>query len=345
VKVSDGLAFPFQESPEFGLVSEVAPGILWARLPLPYRLDHINVYFIEDDGGWAIVDCGIADADSRAAWVRLLEGPLAGARFTQLIVTHHHPDHIGLAGWICEKLEIPLLTSLGSYLGCTNICLSPGAMEAQSYREFYRDHGMQQDVASVVLTLGHAYLRLVTQLPATFRRIVSGDTLRLGGRDFIVLSGDGHAPEQVMLYSKMDDIFLAADQVMTKVTPNIGVWVVDPTGDPLGLYLRSLRMLEQSISEGSLVLPGHHLPFVGLHERCRQLIAHHVDRCEAIALSCASSPQSVAEVLPVLFPRKLDVHQLGFAFNEVHAHINYMLQRGELEQIQVSGISKVRPPA
>jgi glyoxylase-like metal-dependent hydrolase (beta-lactamase superfamily II) len=324
------LDFPFPEAPAPGSVIKVADGILWARVPLPFKLDHVNIYLIEDDGGWAVVDTGIGDARTIAAWQALLEGPLAGAKLTRLIVTHFHPDHIGLAGWLCEKHDMPLLTTQTCYLGCLNISLSPGASDSQIYHDFYRSHGLAEDVTKLVGTLGHAYLRQVLPLPATFQRLVAGDKLKIGRFDFEVLSGDGHAPEQLMLYAREQGIFLAADQVLAKITPNISVWAVEPKGDPLGLYLRSLRALQDQIARDVLVLPGHQLPFHGLHDRCAELAAHHFERCDRILESCKASPRTVAELVPVLFTRPLDPHQLSFAFSETLAHVNLLVHQGRL---------------
>lgn len=325
-----GLSFPHAAPPPTGAVVEIAPGILWTRIPLPFRLDHVNIFLIEDGDGWAVVDTGISNQPTREVWDALVSGPLAGRRLTRLIVTHYHPDHIGLAGWLCERFDIPLLTSQTAYLGCINISLSPGALEAKPYRDFYLRHGMSEETAAIVSTQGHGYLRMVTPLPMSFGRLVAGDTLMIGGRRFDVLSGDGHAPEQIMLFAPGDNVFLAADQVLAKITPNISVWAVDPEGDPLGLYIRSLNAIRDRIPADALVLPGHQLPFTGLHARCAELIEHHEERCERIAEACAQGPRSVAEVLPAIFPRPLDPHQLSFAFSEVHAHVNFMLRRGQL---------------
>ncbi len=324
------LQFPFPEPPAPGQVIAVAPGVLWARIALPFRLDHVNIYLIEDGDGYAVIDTGIGDEATRAAWLALTAGPLAGKRLTRLVVTHYHPDHIGLAGWLCERFDIPLLTSQTSYLGCLNISLSPGAAEAPVYRDFYQRHGLSAEVTQVVSTLGHGYLRMVTPLPPVFTRVVAGDVLDIGGRAFHVLSGDGHAPEQLMLHCPEAKIFLAADQVLAKITPNISVWAVDPQGDPLGLYLRSLRALSAAIPPETLVLPGHQLPFRGLQARCAELADHHGERCRLIAEACRQRPHSVAELVPVMFHRPLDPHQLSFAFSEVFAHVNAMLRRGEL---------------
>ena len=181
---------------------------------------------------------------------------------------------------------------------------------------------------------------MVKPLPPTFLRVVAGDVLKIGGRNFRVLTGDGHAPEQIMLWCEDDGVFLAADQVLAKITPNVSVWAVDPDGDPLGLYLRSLRTLRATVPADVLVLPGHQLPFRGLHTRITELIAHHEERCATIADACAKAPRSVADLVPVLFPRKLDPHQMSFAFSETLAHVNTMLREHQLAWAETRGAVK-----
>jgi glyoxylase-like metal-dependent hydrolase (beta-lactamase superfamily II) len=327
---SGSLDYPFPAPPVPGDVVEVAAGILWARIPLPFRLNHVNVYVLEDGDGWAVLDTGIGNDATRAAWDALIAGPLAGRRLTRLLVTHFHPDHIGLAGWLCERFELSLLTSQTTYLSCLNISLSPGALDAKPYRDFYLRNGLDPATTARVTTQGHGYLRMVTGLPPTFERLVAGDSLSIGGRTFSVLSGDGHAPEQLMLYCANEKLLLAADQVLAKISPNVSVWAVDPHGDPLGLYLRSLTSLKCSLPTDTLVLPGHQLPFHGLHTRSDELIRHHEERCAAIAAACRSKPCSAAELVPVIFRHALDAHQMSFAFSEVLAHVNFMLREGIL---------------
>jgi glyoxylase-like metal-dependent hydrolase (beta-lactamase superfamily II) len=298
----DALVYPVQEPPAPGSVVEVAPGLLWARIPLPFRLDHINVYLIDDGVGWAILDTGIGNEATRVLWSAMAGGPLAGRAFTRLIVTHHHPDHIGLAGWLCERFRIPLLTSETAYLLCQNVSLSPGALDAKPYRDFYLRHGLDAASTQRVATQGHAYLKMVSGLPPTFERLVAGDTLRIGGRIFEVLTGNGHAPEQVMLYCPTDNVFLAADQVLAKITPNISVWAVNPKGDPLGRYLRSLAEIKERIPADALVLPGHQLPFRGLHTRTDELALHHEKRCALIAEACRSARARLQSWSPCFSP-------------------------------------------
>ncbi|HLW93500.1 MAG TPA: MBL fold metallo-hydrolase [Roseiarcus sp.] len=328
---SSGLTHPYAAPPSPGEAIEIASGVLWARLPLPFRLDHINLYFLDDGDGWAVIDAGIASQPARDAWDALLAGPLSGRRLTRLVVTHAHPDHIGLAGWLTERFGVPLLASQTAYLDCLSLSLDPGRLEAKVYTDFYRRNGLDDETNKLLSTLGHGYLKMITPLPSTFQRLVAGERLRIGGRDFAVLSGDGHAPEQIMLYDGPSRLLLVADQVLAKISPNVSVSPVDPNGDPLGLYLRSLAALSRDIADDALVLPGHGLPFFGLKERIDQLIAHHDARCRALLDACRAGPRAPAELLGVIFSRDLDPHQMGFAFNELLAHLNFMLREGTLK--------------
>ena len=332
--LAPGLTFPHATPPKPGTFCEVAPGILWLRLALPYRLDHVNVYLVDDGDGFTVIDTGIDDVPTRAAWDALLAGPLAQRPLSCVLVTHYHPDHIGLAGWLCERTGAPLLMSETDYLISLAMHLDPGQLNAEPYRSFYRSHGLDADTTQRLLTNGHRYLRMVSGLPRTFRRLIAGELLRIGTREFEVLTGGGHAPEQVMLFCRAEDLFLCADQVLARISPNISVQAMDPHGDPLGIYLRSLGGLKRDIPESALVLPGHNLPFVGLHARIDELAAHHEARCGAIEEACRRAAHTAAELVPVVFHRAIDdPHQMGFAFSEVLAHVNYMLRENRLEQV------------
>lgn len=324
------ISFPVATPPATGECLEIAPGILWTRLALPFRLNHVNIYLIEDGDGYAAVDTGIADEGTKEAWQTLLAGPLKHTRLTRLIVTHHHPDHIGLAGWLCSEFGIPLLTSQTGFLACNNISLSPNALGSDAYRAFYRAHGMSDATAETVSTQGNFYLRMVTPLPLTFFRLVAGEKLKVGRRVFDILSGDGHAPEQIMLYDAAAGLLLAADQVLARITPNVSVWAVEPDGDPLGLYTRSLMSIAAGLPDDTFVLPGHELPFYGLHTRIGEILAHHEERCDVILKAVLQAPMTVADLVPVLFTRPLDPHQMSFAFSETHAHVNLLIHREKL---------------
>lgn len=337
------LTFPFAEPPAPGTVTAVAPGLLWARLALPFRLDHVNIYFIETDDGFLIVDTGISDKPTRAAWETLFAGPLKGARFAGLIVTHHHPDHIGLAGWLTERLDIPLLTSRTAFFACLTFFNSPELLAASPYSRFYIRHGMSEDLAAVVSTMGHDYMRMLSKPPFTYQRLAAGDLLPAGGRTFEVMSGDGHSPEQLMLHAPADKLFLAADQVIEKISPNVSVTAFEPWGNPLGAFLASQEAIAATVADDTLVLAGHRLPFYGAAARCRALVAHHRERCDVIADACAAAPKSAADLIPVLFDKRpLSPHETSFAFSEILAHLNHMAALGEVTWEEDGGRARVR---
>jgi glyoxylase-like metal-dependent hydrolase (beta-lactamase superfamily II) len=329
-KPQDGdLRYPFPEPPQKKHIVEIAEGVLWLRLPLPFRLDHINIYLIDDGDGWAVLDTGIANAATKELWSFLISGRLGGRKLTRLIATHYHPDHIGLAGWFAEQHGLPLITTLTTYLQCAVIAARPIGLDDKPYRDFYFRNGLTSEVAALLGMQGKGYLSMTTPLPPVFERIVAGDQLRVGGRVFEVLTGDGHAPEQAMLYCAEDKLFFAADQVLDKVSPNISVWATEPHGDPLGLYLRSLKELKARLPDDVTVLPSHNAPFIGLHARADQIAAHHERRC-ATLLKAAGKPASPAELVPALFHGPLDSLNMTFAFSETLAHVNHLLRDGRL---------------
>lgn len=328
------LEFPFESGPAYGDVTEVADGLLWLRIPLPYLLDHVNIYLVQDGDSWVVIDTGIQTDEAIAVWQQLFDGPLKGFCISRVIATHFHPDHIGLAGWMCERFNAPLLTSFSTYMGSQVISLAPEKNSLRQFFDFYISHGMTEEGAGIVAIQGNEYLQCVSDLPSTFLRLMMPDTLEIGNRSFRVLSGDGHAPEQIMLYCAEEKLLFAADQVIEKISPNVSVYAGEPKGDPLGHFLRSLRLLRNEIPDDVLVLPGHRRPFYGLQLRCKELEAHHEIRCDLIRSACAKAPQSVADLVPVLFPRQLDPHQMSFAFTETLAHVNRLVRRGEIETVK-----------
>jgi glyoxylase-like metal-dependent hydrolase (beta-lactamase superfamily II) len=325
------LRMPFAEPPPPGQATEVAPGVLWLRLALPFRLDHVNIYVMEDGPGWAVVDTGIGDEATEAIWRGLLGGLLGGRPMTRIIATHFHPDHAGMAGWLCDRTGAALHMAQTEYLTSLVFQMRPDLLESEPHVSFYRDHGLSEEVTHGLLSGGHRYLRMMTGLPRTFRRLAAEEVVEIGGRYWQVLTAGGHSAEQVMLHCAADRLLLAADQIMVRISPNISVQAMDPQGDPLGIYLRSLQRLKATIAEDTLVMPGHHLPFLGLHRRADELIEHHEARCDAILDACRSRGLTAAELVPVVFRRPIDdPHQMGFAFSEALAHINHLERRKRL---------------
>lgn len=329
------LRYPFETPPNPDEVIEVAPGVLWVRLRLPFLLNHVNVYLLADDDGWTLVDTGFGNEDTIAAWTALFDGALRGFAITRLIVTHSHPDHVGLAGWLVERFKCRFAMSQVEYLQSV-YHQNRGTEERKlAQRLFFRRHGMDEEITEQLLGRGQDYLKRVSSLPTSYQRISHGDEVAIGQRRFKVITGGGHALDQVMLYCAADKLFLSADQVLSKISPNVSVWAVEPDQNSLGEYLASLASLTTTLPYDALVLPGHGVPFYGLKTRIKQLADHHEERCELIADACRTSPKTSAELVQVVFhKRKLDAHQTGFAAGELIAHVNYMLVEGRLSTVE-----------
>jgi glyoxylase-like metal-dependent hydrolase (beta-lactamase superfamily II) len=340
---AEALRYPWEIHPGHDQVVEVMPGVLWVRLKLPFRLNHVNIYLLADGDGWTMVDSGFGNEESIAAWTTLFEGPLKHVKVSRLIVTHSHPDHVGLAGWIVERFGCPLYMSQVEYLQSVYHQNRGTAERVDAQRLFFRRHGMDESLTDNLLSRGQDYLKRVSVLPPSYRRISHGDDVVIGTRRFKVITGGGHALDQVMLYCADDKLFLSADQVLSKISPNVSVWAVEPEQNSLGEYLASLASLTTSLPYDLLVLPGHGVPFYGLKTRIKQLADHHEDRCRLIAEACRVVPQTSKELVPVVFHKHvLDVHQMGFAAGELIAHVNYMLVEGRLTSEVTDGVLRFR---
>jgi glyoxylase-like metal-dependent hydrolase (beta-lactamase superfamily II) len=241
-------------------------------------------------------------------------------KITRLIVTHSHPDHVGLAGWIVERFNCPLFMSQVEYLQSVYHQNRGTEERRNAQRLFLRRHGMDEDLTDKLLGRGQDYLKRVSTLPPSYHRISHGDEISIGTRRFKVITGGGHALDQVTLYCAADKLFLSADQVLSKISPNVSVWAVEPEQNSLGEYLASLASLTTTLPYDVLVLPGHGVPFYGLKIRIKQLADHHEERCRLIADACRESAKTSKELVPVVFHKHvLDAHQMGFAAAELIA--------------------------
>jgi glyoxylase-like metal-dependent hydrolase (beta-lactamase superfamily II) len=314
--------------PEAGTAVTVAPGILWVRMPLPFALDHINIWLLEDDAGWIIVDTGIGSNRTREYWERIFASALGGKPVIRVIATHFHPDHVGLASWLVERWDAEFCSSLTEWLvGRALSQESPESMVSTGLA-FYRRAGLDDASLAVLAERGNAYARGVESLPPVLRRLREGDTLTIGGTEWRVIIGGGHSPEHVCLHSAAAKVLIAGDQVLPRISPNISVWPSEPDADPLRDFLETLERL-RALPDDTLILPSHDTPFLGLHARLDALAAHHQERLSE-TLDAYETPRSVAEVTRIMFRRPLDPHQLVFAVGEALAHLNHLLHRGRL---------------
>jgi glyoxylase-like metal-dependent hydrolase (beta-lactamase superfamily II) len=323
------LDFPVATPPAPGETVAIAPGVYWLRMRLPFALNHINLWLLEDGPGWTIVDCGYALDETRDAWERIFAERLAGRPVRRVIVTHFHPDHMGLASWLTERWEAPLWTTEKEYLHARMMAQDVGEASAAARCDFARRAGLDEESSTIFGERQGNYRRGVPAVPPAYRRIGEGTIIEIGGREWRVLIGEGHAPEHACLYCAEAGVLIAGDQILPRISPNISVQTYEPDGDPLARYLASLKKLRAALPPGILVLPSHNLPFYGVHERIDELIAHHGARCDEVIAACAR-PTSAAELMPVLFRRQLDRHQMGFALGEALAHLHYLEGRGAL---------------
>jgi glyoxylase-like metal-dependent hydrolase (beta-lactamase superfamily II) len=328
--------------PANGELFEIRPRIFWTRLALPFRLNHVNIYILDDGDGWTVFDAGIGDAATQAVWERLLAGPLSGKPISRIICSHHHPDHVGIVGWLCRKTGAPLYMSETEYLLAQYYASNPHAIDGDAFRRLYLEHGVSAEETDGLLSRGHNYQRITTGLPDGFVGLEPGTVMAIGGRRFEVMTGGGHSSAQVMLLCREGWLLLAADQVLPRITPNIGVTALQAHGDPLGRYLASLDQIKRDVPNDVLALPGHDWPFENLHRRIDELISHHHERCDLIAAATRrQGAQTVDDLIPVLFPQVLDLHQRSFAFAETLSHVNYMLGSGRLTQEQSGPVARV----
>jgi glyoxylase-like metal-dependent hydrolase (beta-lactamase superfamily II) len=326
------LDYLYDRNPEPGTVLDIAPGVRWLTMPLPSSLNHINLWLLEDGDGVALVDTGIFSNTSKEVWQGVFAGALKGRKVTRLIVTHAHPDHIGLAGWLTETHGIELWISRTEWEMGRRFSLEPGKILVESGAALFRRGGLGSEAEAM------AQARTITRVPSSpvpeaYRRLEDGMALSIGGREWRIIVGRGHAPEQCCLWCPALDLFIAGDQVLPKITPNVSLWPGRDDEDPLGSFLATMDKLERTVPDSVLVLPSHNLPFHRLHTRLRQLRAHHAERMAEVIAAC-DAPRTAAELVPVLFRRKLDQRQMAFAIGEALAHLRYGLTLGTLARTE-----------
>ena len=336
------LDYPWSAPPVAGTVTTLRPGVHWLRMPLPFALDHINLWLLDDeiDGrpGWTIIDCGVASDPTRAAWERLFDSVLDGRPVLRVIATHYHPDHFGLADWLTrggarQRWRAPLWMTFGEYAYGRLLSEGGGASGERSAAHFER-HGLSDPAALEQMRQRGAgyYARLVPAVPPEFHRVRAADQIVIGTprarRVFRAVVGFGHAPEHLSLHCAASDLLISGDMVLPRISTNIAVHEVEPEGNPLPDYLGSLDHYLR-LPAATLVLPSHGLPFTGLHLRVAQQHAHHRARLAEVLAACAE-PRSAADMLPVLFRRQLDLHQTSFAMGEAIAHLHALWFDGSL---------------
>jgi glyoxylase-like metal-dependent hydrolase (beta-lactamase superfamily II) len=336
---TSAVRYPFAKTiPQPGEAMAVAPGVWWIRMPLPFALDHINLWLLEDGDGWTIVDTGIGLEATWELWERQLAGTMGSRPVKRIVVTHYHPDHVGSAAWLESRTGAPVWMTTSEFLSAHAARDDTAGFDRATGIAFFGRNGMDISGIDEKVRKANFYRRGVPELPRHYQRMMHGDALRIGGNDWRVICVFGHAPEHAALYCASLGILISGDQVLPRITTNVGVWGNQPEANPLRLFLGSLHRFGD-IPDATRVLPSHDRVFEGLHPRILQLREHHAERLEKLAEACAN-PVTAFEILPVLFSRKLDQHQMGFAMGEAIAHLHYLQAEGKVRRIEEGGVRR-----
>tara|TARA_R110002110_G_scaffold117021_13_gene289205 strand:- start:2976 stop:4028 length:1053 start_codon:yes stop_codon:yes gene_type:complete len=324
-----GLRYPWDTPPDHGTGAiEVAPGVLWLRMPLPMKLDHVNIYALDEGDSWTIIDTGFSSKQSKAIWADLLAGPLGGKPVSRVVVTHHHPDHVGLAGWFQTRHGAELVTTRTAWLTARMLTLDTQTVAPAETLSFYRQSGMDsKTLEKRTADRPFNFADVVDPLPVGYTRIKQDDTITMGGRTWDVHIGNGHAPEHATFWSRDDNLVIAGDQILPSISPNVGVYATEPMADPIGEWLEACERLAPLARADHLVLGGHKLPFTGLPKRMEQLIDNHHGALRRLS-AYIETPKAASECFASLFKRRIGEAEYGLALVEAVAHLSHLYQTG-----------------
>ncbi len=322
------LTYPLGEPPPPGTAREIAPGVHWVCMPLPMSLKWINPWLLEDGEGWTVVDTGLALEDSRNHWRAIFAATLNGKPVTRVICTHMHPDHIGLAGWICRKFAAPLWMSRLEYVVARVLLADTGREAPEEGVRFYRGAGWDEAGLERYKQRFGGFGMAVSRMPDAYRRLSDGDAIEIGGRVWRVVAGNGHSPEHACLWQQETKLFISGDQVLPRISSNVSVFPTEPTADPLRDWLGSCEKLRAAVPNEVLVLPSHNEPFHGLHERLGALIDGHERSLVRLHKRLQEGPKRAVDLFGALFARKISEDVMGMATGETIAHMNCLIGRG-----------------
>jgi len=328
--------YPFLNPPAKSQAIDIHPDVKWVRSPLPMALNHINCYLLREDDGWCVVDTGMNGEESRLQWLDIFENELAGAKLTRVIVTHHHPDHVGLAGWFCDRFEVPLYMSEGEYFYARAFNSKSGERNYWEVDQFFIRSGISEKNRQSLFA-NSDYNHVVSDVPTSFHRVQDLQTLNIGRYNWLALTTRGHSPQHLSLYCSELDLYISGDQVLPKITSNVSVSPTIPDENPLQDWFDAHLRVSRHVPDSVTVLPAHQLPFKGLHKRLIDVMEHHNERLEHL-LSFCKSPVDAQNLTTRLFDRELTVFQNFLAVGECMAHLHYLMLQGKVSRTLLNGV-------
>ncbi len=338
----EGIEYEPIARPARGETTRINEGITWLRMPLPFALNHINLWLLRDDDGWVIVDTGVDTKTSRGVWEATFAGAMNGDPATHVIATHLHPDHVGCAGWLVDHYGVDLWMTRSEYLLCRILIGDTGHEAPSEGVKFYKAAGFTDEQLSLYRATFGAFGKLVGAMPLSYRRMQDGEHLHFAGYDWQIIVGSGHSPEHACLYDADRNILISGDQILPTISPNVSVWPTEPQADPLRDWFDSINKLEAVLPEDVLILPAHGKPFRGAHARLEQLRKDHTDRLD-ILLNNAAEPRRVVDTFDDLFSSMIDDTNRIMATGESLAHLRYLVSAGEMTaETDTEGVSWYR---
>lgn len=336
------LEYPFGDTtPDVGETIEVADSVYWVRMPLPFSLQWINLWLIDDgDRGWTIVDTGMPLEETKTAWRKIFDTHLEGRPVWRIIITHMHPDHIGNAGWLSRKFPgSELWISRLEYVTCRMLIADTGRDAPEAGVSFFERAGWTEAQIDVYRSRFGGFGRAISRLPDSYHRLTDGEQFEMAGADWRVIMGNGHSPEHACLYSQSLGVLISGDQLLPRISSNVSVHPTEPNEDPLKDWLDSCAKLRDAVPEDVLVLPAHNEPFIGAHRRLNHLIRGHEVALKRLKQRLGQSDKRAVDVFPAVFGRSIEEDQLSMATGEAIAHLNYLVQSGEAEtQLDTDGV-------
>ena len=326
------LQFIVDEAPAPGSATEVADGVFWLRFSLPMKgLDHINLWAIKDGDGWVVVDTGIADKASKKIWENHFKDLMGGRPIDRVICTHLHPDHTGLAGWLCRKFGAPLIMTRGEYFLCRLMAADTGKVAPKEGIKFYQKAGFTEQQIELYKERFGGFGKAISPMPNSYDRIVEGEVGMIGGREWKIIIGSGHSPEHACIWCPELNICLTGDQLLPNISSNVSVWPTEPEANPLQDWIDSCHKLRDVLPEDVLICPAHGIPFRGAHRRLGKLIDHHEKALDRLEDFC-DSPMLSTQVYSVLFRRSINDSNRSLAVGESIAHLNCLKARGRVKR-------------